>query len=71
MLVRALDLTPTGTDHFTDDEDSPFEDHINRLADAGITPGLQPPDNGHFCPDGSVTRAQMAAFFRRAWGPGH
>jgi len=68
MLVRALDLAPTATDHFTDDEGSPFEDHINRVADAGITLGCNPPDNDHFCPDGSVTRGQMAALFKRAWG---
>lgn len=70
MLVRALDLPETGTDHFTDDEDSPFEDHINRVAEAGITQGCNPPDNDHFCPEGSVTRGQMAAFFKRSWGPG-
>ena len=69
FLVRALDLPPTEVDYFTDDDGSPFEDHINRIAEAKITLGCNPPANDHFCPDRTVTRGQMAAFFKRAWGP--
>ncbi|MDJ0663242.1 MAG: ExeM/NucH family extracellular endonuclease [Acidimicrobiia bacterium] len=66
MFVRALDLPATTTDFFTDDEFSIFEDDINRLAEAGITRGCNPPDNDSFCPDDLVTRGQVAAMFVRA-----
>lgn len=69
LLVRALDLPPTNEDFFVDDEGSPYEDAINRLAAARITVGCNPPDYDRFCPDGTVTRGQMAAFFKRSWGP--
>jgi glucose/arabinose dehydrogenase len=65
FLVRALSLPRTGTDFFTDDEGSIHEDDINRLAASGITTGCT---GGHYCPHGSVTREQMAAFLRRAFG---
>ena len=38
---------------------SPFADWIEQLAAEGITSGC---GNGNYCPDSSVTRAQMAAF---------
>lgn len=66
FLARALDLPPTGTDHFTDDDNSVFEDDIDRLANARITFGCNPPANDRFCPDAPLTRAQMAALLRRA-----
>ena len=69
FLVRALDLPPAASDHFVDDETSMFESSINRLADAAITLGCNPPTNNRFCPKDQVTRGQMAAFFNRAWGP--
>lgn len=63
FLQRALGLPRPQRDHFRDDERSPFEDAINSLADAGITNGC---GNGTgFCPEHSVTRAEMAAFLRR------
>ncbi len=68
FLVRALGLPPTGADYFIDDENSPFENHINRIAEAKITLGCNPPTNDRFCPYDTVTRGQMAAFFKRAWG---
>jgi hypothetical protein len=68
FLVRALKLPPTGTDYFIDDENSPYEDHINRIAAAKITLGCNPPANDRFCPKDTVTRGQMAAFLKRAWG---
>ncbi|MCH7979597.1 MAG: S-layer homology domain-containing protein [Acidobacteria bacterium] len=67
-IVRALDLPPTNVEHFTDDDNSPFEDHINRIAEAKITLGCNPPTNDRFCPNDHVTRGQMAAFLKRAWG---
>lgn len=66
FLSRAFDLSDTSTDFFDDDDDSIFEPDINRLAAAGITRGCNPPTNTHYCPDTFVSRAQTAAFFRRA-----
>ena len=68
FLVRALDLTDTLADPFTDDDDSIFEGDIEKLAAAGITKGCNPPTNDRFCPDSKVTREQMAAFLVRAIG---
>ena len=67
FMVRALDLPPTTTDYFHDDDGLPFEDDINALAAAGITRGCNPPTNDRFCPDSTVTRGQTAAFIVRAW----
>jgi subtilisin family serine protease len=66
FLVRALHLPAASRDYFTDDGPSVFEDDINRLAEAGITKGCNPPDNTEFCPTHIVNRAQMAAFLVRA-----
>jgi hypothetical protein len=63
FLDRALGLAPTGFDYFTDDEASPFEAEINRMAAAGITTGC---GGGNFCPLATMTREQMAAFLDRA-----
>jgi hypothetical protein len=68
FLVRALDLTDTLDDPFTDDDDSIFEADIEKLAAAGITKGCNPPTNDRYCPDSTVTRGQMAAFLVRALG---
>ena len=65
FLSRALDLPATSSDSFSDDEASTHEASINRLAAAGITSGCAP---GRFCPNGIVTRGQMAAFLRRGLG---
>lgn len=64
FLARALDLPPTSTDAFTDDDESMHEGAINRLAASGITGGCS--DTG-FCPRSAVTRGQMAAFLNRAF----
>jgi len=68
FLVRALSLTDRLDDPFVDDDDSIFEADIERLAAAGITKGCNPPVNDRFCPDGNVSRGQMAAFLVRALG---
>lgn len=62
-LVPAAVMAAGG--RFTDDDDSIFEDHIEWLADAGVTAGCNPPTNDLFCPTDNVTRGQMAAFMRR------
>ncbi len=67
FLVRALGYTDVGAGNlFVDDDGSPFETDIDKLATAGITLGCNPPLNDQFCPNQAVTRAQMAAFLDRA-----
>lgn len=68
FLARALDLPATNVDAFVDDDESVFENDINRMAAAGITKGCNPPDNDRFCPDDKVRREVMAAFLVRALG---
>jgi hypothetical protein len=68
FLVRAQGLVDgAGADLFVDDDDSVFENDIDRFATRGITRGCNPPDNDRFCPDEAVTRGQMAAFLVRAF----
>jgi hypothetical protein len=66
FLSRAENLPDSTTDHFVDDNSSIFEPGINKVADARITLGCNPPANTNFCPNDNVTRAQMAAFLTRA-----
>ena len=69
FLARALGLPMvTGPDRFVDDNASIFEGAIERIAQAGITLGCNPPTNNRFCPDDLVSRGQMAAFLSRALG---
>jgi len=63
FLARAMDLAATANDYFTDDETSVHEADINRVAEAGIFTGC---GSGRACPEGLVTRAEMAAFLDRA-----
>lgn len=69
LLVPAL---PAGADHiapngyFTDDDGSVHERNIDALRAANITVGCNPPANTLFCPNSSITRAQMATFLARA-----
>lgn len=65
---RALNLTASEDDAFTDDDDSIFEGDINAIAARGITVGCNPPENTQFCPDDTVTRAQWASLMVRALG---
>jgi hypothetical protein len=68
FLARAMALPAAKIDHFSDDNDSVFENDINRIADAGIAKGCNPPANTRFCPDDPVRRGQLAAFLVRAKG---
>ena len=68
FLSRALQLPEHNEDSFYDDDTSTFEADIERLHAAGITAGCNPPDNNAYCPDRSVTRAEMATFLARALG---
>lgn len=62
FLARALDLPAASHDHFTDDDASSHEADIDRLAEARITVGC---GGTRFCPEGTVTREQMASFLAR------
>lgn len=62
FLVRALKLPTTTSDYFGDDDGNKHEGNINRLAASKITSGC---GTDRFCPNGTVTRGQMAAFIKR------
>jgi len=69
FLVRAFELTDPGPGNwFTDDDGSIFEGDIDKLAQAEITLGCNPPANTNFCPTDPVRRDQMASFLTRALG---
>lgn len=67
FLARALDLPAASKDYFVDDNSSIFENDINRIAEAGITNGCNPPDNDRYCPTGLVRRDEMASMLARAF----
>lgn len=54
--------------HFLDDEGSVHENNIDRIFEAGVTVGCNPPSFNRYCPGNSITRGQMAAFIARALG---
>lgn len=66
FLARALDLDPVDGDMFGDVSGT-HEPNINAMAVAAITLGCNA-EQTLFCPDASVTRAQMASFLARALG---
>ena len=69
FLARFLALpAPSVRDVFDDDDGSRHESNIDRLAASGITAGC---GGRSFCPDGTVTRGQMASFLVRALGLRH
>jgi hypothetical protein len=69
FLGRAFNYTDDGGgDWFIDDNGSMFENAIDRLRTAGVTQGCNPPLNNRYCPNDFVTRGQMAAFLKRAFG---
>ncbi len=59
-----VELPPGGT--FIDDDETSQEGYIEALAATGITRGCNPPSFDRFCPNDSLTRAQMASFLVRA-----
>ena len=65
FIARALKLPATSVDYFSDDDSSAHEDNINRLREAGVTLGCDL-SGTVFCPEESVSRAQMASFLARA-----
>jgi hypothetical protein len=63
FLTRGFGLPASGVDYFSDDNGSVHEADTNAVALAGITTGC---GGTSFCPAGTVTREQMAAFLYRA-----
>ncbi len=68
FLRRAFHLPASPIDAFVDDDASIFEGDVDAIAAFAITAGCNPPDNDQYCPADLVTRAQMAALVRRAFG---
>lgn len=52
--------------YFVDTADSPHEEDINLITERGITRGCNPPDNDKFCPERTITRAELAVFLARS-----
>jgi hypothetical protein len=67
FLERALSLPDAGSDFFGDDDGTIFESSINAVAAAGIVKGCNPPGNTAYCPNRSVTRAEMATMLTRSF----
>jgi len=66
LVLLLVPIAAAGIDRFRDvPSQSVFHEDIRWLADGGITRGCNPPANDRFCPESSVTRAQMAAFLHR------
>jgi hypothetical protein len=65
FLARALGLEPLVARTFSDTAGSVHTPYIEAVAAAGITTGCNP-EGSRYCPDQSLTRAQMAAFLVRA-----
>ena len=68
-LVRVFSLQDppvVSESRFVDvDAESFYSPYIERMAEMGVTTGCG--DGTRFCPDGAVTRAQMAVFLARAY----
>ena len=67
FLARGLELPAAGASYFVDDDGSIHEANIDAVAAAGIVKGCDPPDNTSFCPNRSITRAEMATMLARAF----
>ncbi|MFQ5517933.1 MAG: S-layer homology domain-containing protein, partial [Acidimicrobiia bacterium] len=66
VAVVVVPTTAIASHRFADVPDSnTFHADISAIADAGVTFGCNPPANTLYCPDGNVTRGQMAAFLNR------
>ena len=69
-VVDGQDPEPVTVPRFVDVDPSQWwSGHVERLAELGITAGCAGGAD-RYCPDGPVTRAQMATFLRRAFALG-
>lgn len=64
-LFMTSNQTAAFTPPFVDDDGSPYEPSIIKIASAGITSGCS---TDLYCPSSFVSRAQMATFLVRAFG---
>lgn len=62
FLSRALELPPTDTDHFDDDNGTYHEESINRAAAASVVRGC---GEREYCPLDPVTRGELMALSER------
>ncbi len=67
-LGTLITINPDDVLTFKDTTGSVFANDIEWLSATGITKGCNPPINDMYCPNDLVTRGQMAAFVRRAFG---
>ncbi len=67
FIARALDLRPSVTNTFVDDNGHLFEPDIERLVAAGMILPCNLAGN-EFCPDEPLTREEMARFLVAAFG---
>jgi hypothetical protein len=54
--------------YFRDDDGTTHEKNIDKIFEAGITRGCNPPINDLYCPQSEITRGEMAAFISRTLG---
>ncbi|HET8785858.1 MAG TPA: hypothetical protein VFM38_09500, partial [Candidatus Limnocylindrales bacterium] len=64
ILARALELPPSTTDHYTDDDGIGSEAAFNAVGDAGL---IDRCGVGLICPTRTVNRGEMARILHRAF----
>lgn len=71
ILAALLPLAVLADFAFLDlDPNSPHNDNITAIRDAGLTKGCDPPAFVSYCPKDGVTREEMASFLARLGGLG-
>jgi hypothetical protein len=71
LLVALVPLATLAAGPFGDlNSGSPHNENIQAIAEAGITKGCDPPEFVAYCPNGLVTREEMASFLARTAGLG-
>jgi len=63
FLARGLQLPPTSSDYFSDDDSTLHEDAINAVREAGVASGCGATT---YCPGAVVGRDHMASFLAQA-----
>ena len=66
LMASFAGVAGAATDYFSDDNGNIHEANINYIAELGITIGCNAAGT-LFCPDGKLTRAEMATFLTRAF----
>lgn len=68
LTSRRLALPPASEDYFVDDEGEWYEDGANRMAEAGLIVGCNPPKNTLSCGDDSLSRIEDIVIEKRIAG---